>query len=200
MLPLTIEKQIAIAAKATTVWRFIGTEEGLRQWWGLDIMLEAKLGGRCEERSHWQGRLCCWRGTVTAYQPPQQLSLFLRNADERAPWPAWMTISLCLTESEGQTLVKLVQQAFEPVGAEAALGQVTTPPLTVATSHVIWNRLSPQNALATVPVNAARFPRTKAYAVSSMTDAWLMQQENSWQARLQQLVEQVLVASTVDES
>lgn len=199
MMPVTIEKQLTIAAKATTVWQFIGTEEGLRQWWGLDISFEAKSGGRCEERSHWQGRLCCWRGTVTAYQPPQQLSLFLRNADETTPWPAWVTISICLTESQGQTHVTLVQQAFDPMAVEPAFGQALTQPWTPTAPRVIWNRLPPQNARAMTPLNIDPFPLTTTSVASFSTNTWLLQQEMEWQARLQRLAQQVLLAPTVDE-
>ena len=192
MMPVTIEKQITIAAKATTVWQFIGTEAGLRQWWGLDITLEAKPGGRCEERSHWQGRLCCWRGTVTAYQPPQQLSLFLRNADETAPWPAWVTISIDLTESNGQTQVTLVQQAFDVVAAESALGPVTAQPWTTATPHAIWNRLPSQNTGATTPRLAPGIFHTGP----TLSHSWLMQQEICWQGRLHALAEQASLTLT----
>lgn len=196
MMPVTIEKQIMIAAKATTVWQFIGTEEGLRQWWGLDITLEAKPGGRCEERSHWQGRLCCWRGTVTTYQPPHQLSLFLRNADETAPWPAWVTISIGLTESQGQTQVTLVQQAFDPVATESVIGQVTTQPLTTATPHAIWNMWPPQTALDRSPLSHRHHSLAAPHAFTSIPSSWVVQQEDRWQDRLQALVHQVQFAET----
>lgn len=197
MMPVTIEKQITIAAKVTTVWQFIGTEAGLRQWWGLDIAFEAKPGGRCEERTHWQGRARYWHGTVTAYQPPHQLTLFLRNGDETTSWPAWMTISIGLTERDGQTQVTLVQEAFDPVAVDAALGQAPTQPWPAP--HGIWNRLPPQNTLARTPIATVSFPLPTVSAASPTINHWLVPQETAWQARLQRLAQQVLLAALADE-
>lgn len=189
MIPVTIEKQIAIAAKAATVWRFVGTEAGLRQWWGLDIALEAKAGGRCEERGHWQGRAYCLRGTVTTYQPPHQLTLVLHNTDESKPWPAWVTISICLTESDAQTQVTLVHQAFDAI--TSGLEPAYPVPLATATPHAIWNMHSPQNQLGLPPTPHRRSNGVASLLTSATTDAWLAQQETRWQACLHGLADQV---------
>lgn len=194
MMPVTIEKQIEIAAKATTVWRYVGTEEGLRQWWGMDIALEEKQGGRCAERCQWQGRICSLRGQVTLYNPPYQLSLFLQNEDAGDVWPAWTTISLNLTESNGRTQVTLVHQAFGSLGVEAAIGQVDTSRPTVPTPHAIWNMRQPQNSLATGASAASHPTLANPYSRSRLESSWLAQQEACWSNRLQTLAQQVLLA------
>ena len=185
MMPMLIQKQIEIAAKATTVWRFIGTEEGLRQWWGLALVLEAQLGGRCEEVIQWQG--CCYtlRGKVTAYDPPHQLGLFLQNEDEAAGGVAWTTIAITLSERNGHTLVTLVQQVFsQVVGAP-----VRAQPMLVSQS---WgNRQQPQNQLDATG-NIA--PLLVSGSVRLLLDSyWLPQQEARWDDRLQTLARQVLL-------
>ncbi|MES1168634.1 MAG: hypothetical protein ABUL61_05645, partial [Oleiharenicola lentus] len=37
MMPVTIRKAIEIKASAAHVWHFVGTEAGLRRWWGVNI-------------------------------------------------------------------------------------------------------------------------------------------------------------------
>lgn len=185
MMPMLIQKQIEIAARATTVWRFIGTEEGLRQWWGLAVTLEAKQGGRCEERIQWQGRPCHLCGQVTVYDPPHQLTLFLRNEDEANGGPTWTTIAITLAEKNGRTQVTLVQQVFsqvavEPIGVEPVLAPQS------------WgNRQQPQNWLG---ATGSAAPGLVNGSVRPLSDSrWLDQQEAHWNERLQTLAQMVEV-------
>src|SRR6478672_2006889 len=108
MMPI-IRKTIAIKAPAERVWRYVGTEAGLRQWWGIQLTLEAKQGGRCAERSLFNGKPLALAGEVTVYDPPRQLSLLLRpeNNMESNPagWPGFTTITITLKEENGHTLV-----------------------------------------------------------------------------------------------
>lgn len=193
-MPMMIQKQIAIAARATTVWRFIGTEEGLRQWWGLAIALEAKPGGRCEEHTHWQGRPCYLRGQVTIYEPPYQLALFLQNEDGAAYGLAWTTITLTLTEHAGHTQVTLVQQAFSQGLAAPAIGQMGTTQSPMVGLPAAGNLQQPQNFL---PLGAARDASPTLVdggANPALETQWLAQQETCWHDRLQALTRQVLLA------
>lgn len=199
-MPVTIEKQIEIAAKATTVWRFIGDEEGLRQWWGLAIVLEAKPGGRCEESIQWQGRPCTLRGKVTTYDPPHQLALFLRNEGEATDGPAWTTISITLTERNGRTLVTLVQEAFSQVIVDAVSGQMDATRAPLVGVQGMGSLQQPQNFL---PLGAARIPSptlTDGWAGPTVEKQWPAQQETHWHDRLQILAQQVLrTAGAPDE-
>jgi uncharacterized protein YndB with AHSA1/START domain len=43
MMPAILRKAMRLKAPAARVWQYIGTEAGLRQWWGADIALEAKV-------------------------------------------------------------------------------------------------------------------------------------------------------------
>lgn len=200
MMPMRIQKQIEIAAKATTVWRFLGTEEGLRQWWGLAITLEAQPGGRCEEHIHWQGRPCILRGQITTYDPPHQLALFLQNEDGVAGGPAWTTIAITLTEKDGRTLVTLVQEAFNHVAVDAVCGQmgVTQAPLVGAQGS--GNLQQPQNFLPLGVASNAAPTLVNGWANRVVDNQWLAQQETRWHDRLQTLARQVLLAAPADEA
>lgn len=195
MMPMQIQKQIAIAARATTVWRFVGTEEGLRQWWGLAIALEAKPGGRCEEQTHWQGRPCILRGKVTAYEPPHKLALFLQNEDEAAGGPAWTTIAITLTERDDCTLVTLVQEAFSQVAIAAVSGPMGATRIPMVGAQGIGNLQRPQNFLPMGAVSGISPTLVDGGARPAVENQWLAQQETYWHDRLQTLAQQVLLTA-----
>lgn len=201
MMPMLIQKQIEIAARATTIWRFIGTEEGLRQWWGLTITLEAQPGGRCEESIQWQGRRCTLRGKVTAYDPPHKLALFLQNEDAMADEPVWTTIAITLTEHNDRTLVTLVQEAFSHVTVDAVSGPMAATRTPIVGAQGISRRQQPQNFM---PMGAASNPVStlgNGWASPAIEHPWLSQQEAHWSGRLQILAQQVLLTlNTPDES
>ncbi len=111
-MPVTIHQAIEIKGSAEQIWRYVGTEAGLRRWWGVDIRMDEKQGGRCEERSFLQGRAQHLRGEVTVYDPPHRLVLILRAPENTPTWPDFSTISLTLSEAEGHTRVALDHQAF----------------------------------------------------------------------------------------
>lgn len=111
-MPVTIHQAIEIKGSAAQIWRYVGTEAGLRRWWGVDIQMDEKQGGRCEERSFLHGRAQHLRGEVTVYEPPHRLVLVLRAPEHATMWPAFSTISLTLRETDGHTLVEINHQAF----------------------------------------------------------------------------------------
>lgn len=113
-----IHREIEIDAPATQVWTYVGTEPGLRQWWGQEIWLEAKEGGRCEEKGTLDGVPFHRIGKVTIYDPPRQLTLAFQETAAEA-WPSYITVSLTLAEANGRTIVTVVQQAHD-IGQSAA--------------------------------------------------------------------------------
>ncbi|MCE7986325.1 MAG: SRPBCC domain-containing protein [Caldilinea sp. CFX5] len=195
MMPMRIQKQIEIAAGAATVWRFVGTEEGLRQWWGLAVALEAKPGGRCEEFIEWQGRRCALRGKVTTYEPPYRLALLLQNEDGVADGPAWTTIAITLTERNGRTLVTLIQEAFSQVTVDAVSGQMSAMHGPPAGAQGMGNRQQPQNFLPMGAAGNLSPTLGEGRASPAVDNQWLAQQATRWQDRLQMLAQQVLLTA-----
>lgn len=184
MMPIAIHKAIEINAPAARVWRYIGNEAGLRRWWGVNITLEAKQGGRCEERSHFNGQPRHFAGEVTVYDPPRQLVLLLRQQDEVAAWPALMTISLTLKEENERTLVTLEHQAVGWASVETAPGwavpQIEIP---APARQVILNQL-PARAQVTA-TSTARQPMGNA------EQTWLRHYTARWESDLNQLQQQL---------
>lgn len=193
MMPMRIQKQIEIAATAVTVWRFVGTEEGLRQWWGLALTVEAQPGGRCEEFIQWQGRRCALRGKVTIYEPPHKLALFLQNEDAVAGEPAWTTIAITLTEHKGRTLVTLVQELFSQVTVDAVSGPLGATHAPLAGTQGTGNRQQPTNFLPMGAVGSPAATLGEGWVSPAIDNHWLAQQERHWHDRLQLLAQQVLL-------
>ena len=179
MEPVTIHKEIRINAPAKIVWRFIGTEAGLRAWWDTDLALEAKKGGHCEERSVYQGETCHLRGEITDYDPPRQLSLIMRNVDGADAWPAFASITMTLTEEAGETVVTLVHQAF---------GQVHEMPYAVAVDAAyqtatsggttITNQLRPRPDFT--PQSTTIFADVNQHLAQRSNHYWHTMQEARW--------------------
>jgi len=128
MQPVTIRKEIEIAAPASQVWPYVGTAAGLRQWWQVELTLEERRGGYCEERGVRDGQPYRLTGKVTAYEPPHRLALTLEERVESDQWPARTQVEITLAEEATCTRVIIYHHAFT-----AAL----TPParMTVASDH-----------------------------------------------------------------
>ena len=191
MTPAIVRKQIRIKASVEALWPYIGTEAGLRQWWGSDVVIEPKVGGYCEERGHAQGafyRLC---GQVTVYDPPYRLELVLRNPDGGS-WPALATLRITLQEEGEETLVTLVHQAFGAL-PEATCQLEVSLDLRVDKSHpsVTATRLGRRHPLALQP--AAHVLPLPPLLAAPLLDAvhsqqWLVSQSIEWTARAERLV------------
>jgi uncharacterized protein YndB with AHSA1/START domain len=121
--PVTIHQTIEIKGSAEQIWHYVGTEAGLRHWWGADIRMDERQGGRCEERSVLHGRVQHLCGEVTVYDPPHRLVLVLRAPEHATAWPSFSTISLTLRETDDHTLVEIEHQAFGALPTEQAIGK-----------------------------------------------------------------------------
>jgi uncharacterized protein YndB with AHSA1/START domain len=127
MQQIIFQREVLIDAPLAHVWQLVATEEGLRQWWGNRISLEAKEGGRCEEWRPGRTGASHWRGAVTLYAPPHQLMLTLRSQEPHADVPELTTISITLQAAGTQTRVQVSQRAFGPTEA-IGTEQIDTEP------------------------------------------------------------------------
>jgi len=184
-MPVTIHQAIEIKGSAEQIWRYVGTEAGLRRWWGVDIRMDEKLGGRCEERSFLHGRAQHLRGEVTVYEPPHRLVLILRAQENMPVWPAFTTIALTLREANGYTQVEIEHQAFGALPVEQTIGKaqrgepvrpaiLNQLPMPVAT---LKNRGPQVEPIWPMPAPLAQ----------PVDSAWRSQQEWRWTANLASL-------------
>jgi uncharacterized protein YndB with AHSA1/START domain len=94
-----IDLTFAVQATPDTCWQVLTSPELIRQWWGGHVQLDARAGGRLEERWSHGDREVVTSGTVLVANAPQRLQLDWADDD----WP-------------GETLVEF---RFSPVEAGA---------------------------------------------------------------------------------
>lgn len=116
---IIVQREVLINAPLAHVWPLVATEEGLCQWWGNKIVLEAKEGGRCEEWRSERERASHWQGVVTIYTPPHHLMMTLRAQGTSQDSPELATISIALEARGEQTRVHVTHRAFGPADAIA---------------------------------------------------------------------------------
>jgi uncharacterized protein YndB with AHSA1/START domain len=176
MSDATIRREIEIDAPVERVWPLVATEEGLRQWWGGQIALEPKEGGRCEEWSRGPDGERRQHGVVTVYDPPRRLALTFQPEDD-GEWPLLSTITIQVEESAGRSKVKVIHEAHSLVPVEAVI------PGRAPATHAV---AGPQMSLGRTAGVAA--PRV-GIAAPDMTDARLQRQWANRLAALQAAVE-----------
>jgi uncharacterized protein YndB with AHSA1/START domain len=194
MRPATIHKEIQIAAPVAHVWQFIGSEEGLRQWWGADVTFEARQGGRWVERGFLDGAPYQLSGVVSLYEPPHRLVLVMSDEPGLAMFPTLMHIDITLSETEKCTLVQIVHQFYSaqqpatpgPQPEWPAAGAVWGPP-------AILNQASGRERPGAVSSVGANAPAATRPLAGDGAYAWQSQHEARWGARfvtLMQVVQQ----------
>ena len=183
MEPITIRKQIEIAAPPSQVWRYVGTAAGLCQWWGVEVIMEEQKGGQFEERGDHDGKPYRQQGEVIIYDPPRQLAIRL-HAAEAHRWPFYTEISISLTGNETITIVEVEHQAMTETAAivQHAVAQdtvsdnrsgpvMTLPSYSGSTILVQPNPMSTQPHMHTSPALQALY-------------GWRHRQEQVWQQRI----------------
>ncbi|CAN5693509.1 hypothetical protein BH10CHL1_BH10CHL1_03670 [soil metagenome] len=179
----TIHKAIEIKAPIEHVWRYIGTEAGLRQWLGSDIRLDAKQGGRCAERSLFNGKPLYLAGEVKVYTPPHQLILEFRREEEPEAWPAFTVLSITLKENGGRTLVTLEHQAFGALTVEQGnRWAMPTIPATKPARQVVSNQLPAVDSSArnTAVMSPNITSSTAGYALQDQAAVWFREGATRW--------------------
>jgi len=186
---LLFQRELLIDAPLTHVWQLVGTEEGLRQWWGNTIYLEAKEGGRCEEWRPRHGVSTHWRGIVTLYAPPHELMLTLRAQEAQQDGPEFTTIAIALSAADDKTRVHVTQRAFGPtqvIATQEQIGRETQPQwqqdLPLAQLQQPAPGSLPMPTVAIMPVIGSIDP-----AYHSTAQAYLGALTQTWQIRLSTL-------------
>jgi uncharacterized protein YndB with AHSA1/START domain len=195
MMPATICKEITIQAPAAHIWPLVGTEAGLRQWWQMDVTLEAKPGGHFVERGVVNGAPYHLEGTVAVYDPPRQLVLLLAGVPLDESWPTAMNITITLEDRKDATVVRVVHQLYGTAPATPARPQVEP-----SYSPIPYQLPAILNQL---PGRAEREQAGDALAPTAASPAlvWVDQEqirvyETRWTARLFELSQQVTAKGT----
>lgn len=123
--PLVIELEERIQAPIARVWRFVGTEAGMRMWQSAHTF-EPTMGGRAlfylddqARRASPESARYEMTGEVLEIEPPRRLAYTWRQNDlkEGWAWPAPTLIEIDLEElGPSETLVRVRHSGFEKLG------------------------------------------------------------------------------------
>ena len=114
----TIEQEISIAAPITTVWDVITKPEYISQWFGSQVELDVRPGGK--------GRLIWGEDVeapldIVAVEKPHLFSFLWVAPDEQTkPTQQQTLVAFRLREDGAQTRLSLTESGFEKLAMTAA--------------------------------------------------------------------------------
>lgn len=107
-----VARTIEIQAPPSAVWRWMGTEEGLRRWLSTTLHIDLRVGGsyrfRGADDQTWIS------GTVLELVP--EGGLVLSWMEEGSGWVQAARLVVSLTPTESGTRVTLVHDGFAGIG------------------------------------------------------------------------------------
>lgn len=98
-----------MAAPPERVWRYLGSEAGMRRWWNQAMRFEPFVGGEVYFEAH-GGRLS---GRVVAFEPNRRLAFSWTELDQGWPEPEPLLLTVELAAEGSGTQVTLTHSGFE---------------------------------------------------------------------------------------
>jgi uncharacterized protein YndB with AHSA1/START domain len=119
---LQIHFEIEINAPPAKVWSKLATLDGLKEWFGRNLIFEHKVGGRFQLEGELPGEgPYKFTGQITSILPEKELAFTWKSElGEKEPWPAFTLVTFRLFPAAAGTRVTLDHTGFEALGAELA--------------------------------------------------------------------------------
>jgi uncharacterized protein YndB with AHSA1/START domain len=119
---LQIHFEIEINAPPAKVWSKLATLDGLKEWFGRNLIFEHKVGGRFQMEGELPGEgPYKFTGLVTSLVPESELAFTWRSeVGEKEPWPAYTLVTFRLFPTAAGTRVTLDHTGFEALGEALA--------------------------------------------------------------------------------
>lgn len=120
---LKIHFEIEINAPPSKVWSKLATLDGLREWFGRDLVFEHRVGGRFQLQGELPGEgPYRFVGEVVKIDPEKELAFTWRSElGEDGEWPTHTLVAFQLHPTAAGTRVTLTHSSFAALGA--ALGK-----------------------------------------------------------------------------
>ena len=117
---LEIHFEIEISASPAKVWTKLATLDGLKEWFGRDLIFEHKVGGQFRLQGELPGDgPYKFTGQIVSIIPETELSFTWKSeVGEKGPWPDHTLVTFHLFPSSGGTRVTMDHTGFEALGAE----------------------------------------------------------------------------------
>ena len=111
---MNVERHIEINASVPEVWQLISTQEGMRQWFGSDIQIDMRVGGRYRLMNPEQNQVIS--GEVLELISPSVLKLSWFEED--SDWVNPTQVTFRLEETSGGTRVHVTHAGFDSIGKQ----------------------------------------------------------------------------------
>jgi uncharacterized protein YndB with AHSA1/START domain len=98
-----ITLRLAVPMRALTVWQALTAREHIARWWGDQVRLQARLGGRFVERWSDGGRDAVTTGSIIAWDPPAAFAMSWSDDD----WTAATEVRIALEDTEAGCVITL---------------------------------------------------------------------------------------------
>lgn len=119
---LKIHFEIEINATPTKVWAKLATVEGLKEWFGRNLIFEHRVGGRFQLEGEMPGEgPYRFTGQVVNIVPESELAFTWKSeVGERGPWPTSTLVTFRLIPTAAGTRVTLDHTGFKALGEDLA--------------------------------------------------------------------------------
>jgi uncharacterized protein YndB with AHSA1/START domain len=119
---LEIHFEIEINAPPAKVWAKLATLDGLKDWFGRNLIFEHKVGGRFQMEGELPGEgPYKFTGQVTAIVPESELAFTWKSEiGEKEPWPDHTLVTFRLFPAANGTRVTLDHTGFQALGETLA--------------------------------------------------------------------------------
>lgn len=116
MEELNIQFEIEIKASPAKVWSKLATLEGLKEWFGRDLIFEHRVGGRFQLQGEQPGEgPYRFVGQVVKIDVEKELAFTWKSESES--WPTHTLVSFRLEPTASGTRVTLTHSGFAALGA-----------------------------------------------------------------------------------
>ena len=111
---LKVVQDVFIEASLETVWEFVATEDGIRQWLGPRTYAAHKGAPIDFHVKTPDGSEFVMFGKVVTFNPPHELAFtWTQQTLGRDTWPEPTLVTITLEPKDGGTYIKLVHSGFE---------------------------------------------------------------------------------------
>ncbi|RHW43423.1 SRPBCC domain-containing protein [Neobacillus notoginsengisoli] len=109
---MNIERFTDIKASVSEVWWLISTQEGMRQWFGSDIQIDMRVGGKYRLKNPEQTQVISGEILEIIFPTLMKLSWYEEDSD----WVNPTQVTFRLEEKSDSVRVHVTHSGFETIG------------------------------------------------------------------------------------
>jgi len=111
---MNIERFIDIKASVSEVWSLMSTQEGMKQWFGSDIQIDMRIGGKYRLKNPEKTQVIS--GEILELISPE--TIVLSWYEENSDWVNPTRVMFRIEETSGGVRVHVTHSGFETIGKQ----------------------------------------------------------------------------------